>query len=72
MFWQKPNFFMQLAVHRLFGRLIGIDAALRELPGILPYPSPPEQTVLLVAENDPYIGPKTVGVYHGKNQCLSH
>jgi hypothetical protein len=45
---------------------------LRELPRVLPDAAAPEQTVLLVAENDPYIGPKAVGVYHSVYQYLSH
>ena len=48
----QPRLLEQLAPHRLFARFARIDAALRELPGILPAPPPPEGLVALVEQHD--------------------
>ena len=68
--WQQTHLFLQFAVHRLLWRFIGLDSALRKLPGILAHPTPPEEAVLVIAEDDPHIRPKAVGIYHIWNQVL--
>lgn len=68
MFGQQTHLFLQFAVHRLLRRLVGMDSALRKLPGILAHPTTPEKAVLFIAEDDPYVRPETVGIYHNWNQ----
>ena len=65
---QQTHLFLQFAVHRLLWRLVGLDPALRKLPGILSHPTPPEEAVLVIAEDDPHIRPEAVGIYHIWNQ----
>jgi hypothetical protein len=48
----QPHLLLEFAKHRLFGCLAVVDTALRELPGILPYPSTPEKLPLIIAKYD--------------------
>ncbi len=64
MLGQQTDLFTQFAVHRLFRGLVGLNPTLWKLPGILAHPTPPEETVLVIAEDDPYVRPKAVGIYH--------
>lgn len=68
MLGQQTDLFLQLAIHRLLRSLVGLNPALRELPGILPHTTTPEKAVFVIAENDPHIWPETVGVYHNWNR----
>src|SRR5690606_40515369 len=62
----ETYFFMKFTVERLLRGFIGIDAALRELPGILPAHAPrPEQLAPVVGKHDAHIGAKSIIVYHG-------
>lgn len=65
---QQSYFFVQLPIHGLFGCLVGVDAALRKLPSILPDPPTPKEAVLLIAKDDSHVGPKTVVINHNWNQ----
>ena len=57
----QTNLFMQLAVERLLGRLIGVNATLRELPGILATDAPgPKQLTLIVGQNNAHIRAESV------------
>ena len=64
MLGQQPYLLLQFTIHRLFRRFVGLDSTLRKLPGVLPYPAAPKQAVLVIAEDDPYVRPKAVGIYH--------
>src|SRR5690606_18832837 len=48
----QADFLVQLAEHRLFGRLAALDPALRELPGMLTDPLAPEDLVPRVDQDD--------------------
>ena len=62
----ETYFFMKFTVKRLLGGFVGIDAALRELPGILPAHAPrPEQLAPVVGKHDAHIRAKSIVVYHG-------
>jgi hypothetical protein len=64
----QAHFLVQLAEHRLLGRLAVIDAALRELPGVGPDPLAPEHLVLLVEQDDADVGPEPFTVEHNQPQ----
>ena len=64
MFRHQADFFVQLAVHRLFRGFAWLDAALRELPRMLPLPLAPEYLILVVRDNDADIRTVAVSVYH--------
>lgn len=63
----QPHFFIEFPVHGLLGGLILIDATLGELPSILPHTPPPEQSILIVAQNNTYVWPETIPIYHGNS-----
>ena len=48
----QPDFLEELAVHGFFRRFAALDAALRELPGMLTDALAPENLVLRVTKND--------------------
>jgi hypothetical protein len=54
----QTDFFLQLPIHGLQRGLVGTNAALRELPGILANAPPPEQLTLIIAENDADVWPE--------------
>lgn len=60
----KPDFFVQLSIHRLFWRFAIIYAPLRELPRVLPVAPGPEYLAFAIADHYAYIGTKTVAIYH--------
>jgi hypothetical protein len=60
----EPDFLAQLAVHRRFRRLTGIDATLRELPRVLADPFAPENLVLAVDDDDGDVRAVAVTVEH--------
>src|SRR5690348_6656713 len=60
----KADFLAQFPVHRLLGRLAGIDAALRELPGMFADPLAPENQVLAVCDDDGDVRAIAVTVQH--------
>ncbi len=41
-----------------------LDAALRKLPGMLPYSLPPEDLIFIIRDNDADIRAVAVSVYH--------
>jgi hypothetical protein len=55
---------MQLAKHRLFGRLAAVYAALRKLPRVGSYALAPKHLISLVEQNDADIGPEAFSVEH--------
>src|SRR5262245_4628469 len=61
---QQAHFLAQLAVHRLHRRLAVLDAALRELPGMLAYPLAPEHLVAPVAQDDADVRAIAVSIEH--------
>ena len=61
---QQSDFFMQFAEHCLVRRLAGLDATLRELPGMFPDPLAPEYLVPGIAQNYADVGAVTVLVNH--------
>jgi len=63
----QSDLFLEFPVHGLLCRLIVIDAALGELPGILTHTSSPEQAILVVTYNYAYIRPETIPIYHGNS-----
>jgi len=67
MVWFQSHFFVQLPIHGLLGSLILIDTTLGKLPGILPHTPPPEQTILIVAQDNAYIWPETIPINHGNS-----
>ncbi len=60
----KPDFLAQFPVHRQFGRLAGIDAALRKLPGMFADPFAPEDQVPAVDDNDGDVRAIAVTIEH--------
>jgi hypothetical protein len=66
----ESDLFVQLSVHRLFGRFAPVDATLWELPGVGPDPFAPKYLVLLVEQNDADIGPEAFSVKHNQPQIF--
>lgn len=60
----EPDLLVEFAVHRLFGGLVGMNAALRELPGVVITASCPEQATALIAQNYADVGPVSVTIDH--------
>src|SRR5689334_25068526 len=60
----QSDFLAQFPVHRLLGRLAGIDAALRKLPGVLSDPLAPENQVPAVDDDDGDVRAIAVTVEH--------
>src|SRR5690606_18830622 len=56
---------VQLAIQGLLGGLIGIDAPLGKLPGVLVDAARPEYLPDIVGQDDADIGAETIGVDHG-------
>src|SRR2546425_3147701 len=61
----QPDLFLELAVHRLQRGFAMLDAALRELPGVLMDPLAPEHLVPRVGEDDADIRTVAFLVEHG-------
>jgi hypothetical protein len=61
---QQTHLFLQFSEHRLFRCFVGSDSTLWKLPGILADSTPPKEAILVIAENDPYVRPKAVRIYH--------
>src|SRR3546814_18142343 len=57
-------FLLQLAVHRLQRRLVGVHPALRELPAVTPDAPRPEDTAIGMHQHDTDVGPVTVRIDH--------
>src|SRR5690606_28602652 len=58
--------FVKLTVEGLLGSLIGIDATLGKLPGVLTAnTSGPEQLPPVIGENNAHIRAESVVIYHG-------
>src|SRR3546814_12902514 len=55
-------FLLQLAVHRLQRRLVGVHPALRELPAVTPDTPRPEDTAIGMHQHDTDVGPVTVRI----------
>jgi hypothetical protein len=64
MFRHQADFFVQLAVHRLFRGFAMLYAALRKLPSMLPYPLAPEHLIPVIRDNDADIRAVAVSVDH--------
>jgi len=60
----KAGLFVELAIHRLLWVLAVLNAALRELPGLLTDAFSPEDLVDLVDENDADVGPVAMFIQH--------
>jgi hypothetical protein len=60
----QAGLFLQLAVHRLQRRLVGVHPALRELPAVTPHAPRPEHATVGVHQNDADIGSETVRIDH--------
>jgi hypothetical protein len=60
----QPDFLLELPEHRLQRRLAVLDAALRELPGVLIDPLAPEHLVPLVGKDDADVRPEAFLVEH--------
>jgi hypothetical protein len=60
----ETDLFFELAIKRLFRRLILFDSALRELPRTLSYTLSPEQLPFRVTYYDTDIESEAVGVNH--------
>ena len=61
----QADLLLELAVHRLHRRLAMIDAALRELPGVLIDALAPEDFVPLVGKDDADVRTVAFLVEHG-------
>ncbi|MNJ63858.1 hypothetical protein D3C77_597830 [compost metagenome] len=61
----QPDFLVQFAVQRFFGRLARVDATLRKLPGVLVDPPRPQHLSDIIGEDDADIRAKTIGIDHG-------
>ena len=48
-----------------------INSALGKLPGIHPHPFSPKHATLVIAKDDPDIGPVSFRVYHVKTYLLN-
>src|SRR5450759_4622163 len=64
MFRHQANFFVQLAIHRLFRGLAMLNAALRKLPCMLPHPLAPKHQIPVIRDNNADIRAVAVSVYH--------
>src|ERR1039458_7588888 len=64
MFRHQANFFVQLAIHRLFRGLTMLNAALRKLPCMLPHPLAPKHQIPVIRDNNADIRAVAVSVYH--------
>jgi len=62
----QPHFLMELAEHRLLGRLAVLDPALRELPRVGTQPLSPKNLILLVEQDDADVGPEAFTVEHNE------
>ena len=60
----QPDFLLQFAIHRLFGRLAIFNAPLRELPRVLAHPLAPPNLVMSVQEDDADVGAEPFTVEH--------
>src|SRR6185437_1352158 len=65
----QAGFFLQLAVHRLVGCLVGVHAALRELPAVALHPPRPEHLAARIQQHDAHIQAVAVHVAHGPIQA---
>src|SRR3954463_4698683 len=64
----QPYLFMQLTIQRLLCRLAFIDAALRELPGVLPTNSAgPKHLPQIIYQNNAHVRAETIVVDHGNH-----
>jgi hypothetical protein len=61
---------MQLAQHRLLGRLTVLDAALRKLPRMRAQPLAPENLIAGVQQDDADVGPEAFPVEHNQTPNL--
>ncbi|MNC87527.1 hypothetical protein D3C83_32570 [compost metagenome] len=61
----QADLLLELAEHRLLRRLARLDAALRELPGVLVHPLAPEHVVVRVQQEDADVGTVAVSIEHG-------
>lgn len=64
MFGPEPYLLAEFAIQRLLRGFVALNAALRELPGVLPYTARPEEPPLPVAEDDPDVCPIPLGINH--------
>ena len=64
MLGEQAGFLAQFAVHGFHRRLIGVHAALRELPAIPVHASRPEHPAVLVHQHDAHVGAKPVRIDH--------
>jgi hypothetical protein len=60
----QSDFLVQLAIHRLLWGLAMLNATLRELPCMLPYPLAPEHLIPVVRDDNADIRAVAVSVYH--------
>ena len=68
----QPDLFLELAVHRLQRGFAVLDAALRELPGVLVDSLAPEHLVPRVGEDDADVRTVAFLVEHGAATAFSY
>jgi hypothetical protein len=68
--WRQPHLLVELAEHRLLRRFAVVDAPLRELPGVGPYPFAPEDLVSVVEQDDADVGSEPITVEHNQPRFL--
>ena len=66
----QAHLFVQLAEHRLLGRLAVLDATLWKLPRVRAQPLAPEHLVPLVQQDDADVGPEAFTVEHNQPQIF--
>jgi hypothetical protein len=66
----QADLFFQFPEHRLFGGLAVLDAALRELPGVLAYALAPPHLVIGVEQDDADVRAEAFSIQHGDPQTF--
>jgi hypothetical protein len=67
---RQPHLLVELAEHRLLRRFAVVDAPLRELPRMGPYPFAPEDLVPMVEQDDADVGSEPITVEHNQPRFL--
>ena len=62
----QSQFFVELAEKSILGSLVILDAALRELPRVLPHPASPQNLPALVRDDNSYVWSIPVAIDHGE------
>ena len=67
---RQAELFPELPIQGVHGRLMRLDAALRELPGVLADAARPEHSTRVVVEDNPHVGPESVCVDHRVSRTI--